>query len=103
MPLLEYDDRKDANPYQVEHDQLFAAIAKGEYRYADAENAAKSTMTSILGRMATYSGQVIEWDDAINSEISLMPKKFAWDANPSIMPDENGYYLIAIPGQTKVV
>lgn len=101
--LLDYNDRKDANPYQVEHDLLFEAIAKGEYLYADAENAAKSTMTSILGRMATYSGQVVEWEDAINSEISLMPEKFAWDANPKVVPDENGYYPIAVPGQTKVV
>lgn len=102
-PLLEYNDRKDPNPYQVEHDKLFEAVAKGEYLYADAENAAKSTMTSIMGRMATYSGQVIEWEEAINSEISLTPKKFAWDANPPVMPDENGYYPIAVPGQTKVV
>lgn len=102
-PLLEYNDRKDPNPYQVEHDLLFEAVAKGEYRYADAENAAKSTMSSILGRMATYSGQVIEWEDAINSEISLMPKKYTWDANPPVMPDEDGYYPIAVPGQTKVV
>ena len=102
-PILEYDDKDDPNPYQVEHDKLFAAVAKGEYKFADAENAAKSTMTSILGRMATYSGQIVEWDEAINSEISLMPKRFAWDANPPVMPDENGYYPIAIPGQTKII
>jgi hypothetical protein len=60
-------------------------------------------MTSILGRMATYSGQVIEWDDAINSEVSLMPKEFAWDVKPPIVPDENGYYPVAVPGETQVV
>ncbi|MCB0839832.1 MAG: dehydrogenase, partial [Bacteroidetes bacterium] len=91
------------NPYQVEHDELFAAIANGEYKFADAENGAKSTMTSIMGRMATYSGKMIEWDEAINSEISLMPKKFAFDAEPPILPNEDGYYPIAIPGVTKVV
>ena len=72
--ILDHNDKKDRNPYQVEHDLLFEAIAKGEYKYADAENGAKATLTSIMGRMATYSGQVIEWDDALNSNISLAPK-----------------------------
>lgn len=94
---------KDPNPYQVEHDELFAAVAKGEYKYADAENGAKSTMTSLLGRMATYSGQVIDWEEAMNSDISLMPKKFAWDAMPAIVPNEDGYYPVAVPGETKVL
>ncbi|MFN5649525.1 MAG: Gfo/Idh/MocA family protein, partial [Sphingobacteriales bacterium] len=47
--LYQFDQKTENNPYQTEHDELFAAIAKGEYKYADAENGAKSTMTSILG------------------------------------------------------
>ncbi|MCR9285816.1 MAG: Gfo/Idh/MocA family oxidoreductase [Bacteroidetes bacterium] len=101
--LFKHDDRKDPNPYQVEHDELFAAISKGEYKFADVENGAKSTMTAILGRMATYSGQIIEWDDAINSNLSLAPQTYAWDANPPILPDEKGYYPIPTPGKTKVI
>jgi len=101
--IMEHNDRKDPNPYQVEHDVLFDAIAKGEYKFADAENGAKSTLTAIMGRMATYSGQVIEWEEALNSEIDLMPERFAWDANPQVMPDENGLYPIAVPGQTQVL
>ena len=101
--IWEHDDENDPNPYQVEHDELFEAVASGMYKFADAENGAKSTMTSILGRMATYSGQVIEWEDAINSDLSLMPETYAWDANPPVMPDKNGYYPIAIPGKTKVL
>lgn len=101
--ILNHNDKKDPNPYQVEHNELFAAIAKGEYKYADAENGAHASMTSIMGRMASYSGQIIEWDDAINSKISLAPEKYAWDANPPIMPNADGYYPIAIPGVTKVI
>ena len=101
--IMNHNDKKDPNPYQVEHDLLFEAIAKGEYKYADAENAAKSTMTSILGRMATYSGEVIEWEDAINSTISLAPKEYSWKANPPVLPNADGFYPIAVPGKTKVV
>ncbi len=101
--LIKHDDRNDPNPYQVEHDELFSAVAKGEYRYADAENGAKATMTSILGRMATYSGKTIEWSEAINSNLSLMPQRFDWDATPPVLPGEDGMYPCAIPGKTTVL
>jgi len=99
--LFQFDKQTENDPYQVEHDELFAAIAKGEYKFADAENGAKSTMTAILGRMATYSGQVVEWDTLINSGITVMPKVFDWDAMPLSLPDDNGYYPIPSPGKTK--
>jgi predicted dehydrogenase len=99
--LYKFDKSKENNPYQTEHDELFEAIAKNEYKFADAENAAKATLTSIMGRMATYSGQVIEWDKTLNSGISLQPQKYAWDAQPPVVPDANGFYPIAIPGVTK--
>lgn len=98
--LYQFDKKEENNPYQTEHDDLFAAIAKGEYRFADAENGAKSTMTAILGRMATYSGQIIEWDKAINSGINLQPKELNWNALPQNIPDENGHYAVAVPGKS---
>jgi predicted dehydrogenase len=96
-----FDKKSENNPYQTEHDELFAAIAKGEYKFADAENGAKSTLTAIMGRMATYSGQVMEWDKVLNSGLSIMPTKFAFDAEPPVKPDANGFYPIATPGITK--
>lgn len=99
--LYQFDKKSENNPYQTEHDELFAAIAKGEYKYNDAENGAYSTMTAILGRMATYSGQVIDWDKAINSGINLQPKVYAWDAQPQVLPDADGCYPVAVPGVTK--
>ena len=99
--LFHFETKGERNPYQTEHDELFAAIAKGEYKFADAENGAKSTMTSILGRMATYSGQIIEWDKAINSGIDIHPKVYSFDATPPIVPNADGFYPIAVPGVTK--
>ena len=99
--LYQFDRTKENNPYQTEHDELFEAIAKGQYKFADAENGAKSTMTSILGRMATYSGQLIEWDKAINSGINIMPATYDWNAAPQILPDKDGNYPVAVPGVTK--
>jgi predicted dehydrogenase len=99
--LYQFDNKTENNPYQTEHDELFAVIAKGEYKFADAENGAKSTMTSILGRMATYTGQVVEWDKALNSGVNLQPKVYDFNAAPPIVPNDEGYYAYATPGVTK--
>jgi Predicted dehydrogenases and related proteins len=99
--LYQFDRKTENNPYQSEHDELFAAIAKGEFKFADAENGAKSSMTAILGRMATYTGQVVEWDKALNSGINLQPKSYDFNAAPPVMPNDEGYYPVATPGVTK--
>jgi hypothetical protein len=58
-------------------------------------------MTTIMGRMATYSGQMIEWDKALNSGLSLQPKVYDFNAPPPVLPNDEGLYPAAIPGQTK--
>lgn len=93
---------KDKDPYQVEHDDLFAAI-RNNTDYNEAFNGAKSTMTAILGRMATYSGVEVSWEDALNSQIDLHPDSYSWDSTLKSLPDENGIYKVAVPGVTKVV
>lgn len=91
-----------ANPYQVEHDVLMEAIRQGK-PHNDVETAAQSTMTAILGRMASYSGQVIAWDDALNSPVGLAPERYALDAAPPTVADASGQYPCAVPGVTKVL
>ncbi len=93
---------KNVNPYQQEHDELYEAI-RNDKPLNNAEYGAHSTFTAILGRLCTYSGKQIEWDDAINSKINLFPDKLAWDADPKVMPDENGLYKLAVPGRTVCV
>ena len=95
---------ENPNPYQVEHDELFAAIRAGT-PYNEAEYGAKSTMTAIFGRMATYSGKPLRWDDAINSEIRLAPpdQQYGFQATPPIVPDADGKYPVPVPGVTQVV
>ena len=99
--IYNHRGNKDPNPYQVEHDRLFSAIRNGEV-ISDTENGAKSTLAAIMGRMATYSGQVITWDQAMNSESQLVPDNLSWDVDPPVMPDENGNYPVPMPGQFKI-
>ncbi|MCW3462355.1 Gfo/Idh/MocA family protein [Chitinophaga nivalis] len=99
--LYQFDKTKENNPYQTEHDELFAAIAKGEYRFQDAERGAEATLSAIIGRLATYSGQVINWQVALNSGLNIQPQRYAFDAPPPVLPDASGNYAYAKPGQTK--
>jgi len=85
------------DPYQAEHDVLFRAIRE-DLPHAEAERGAHSTLTAILGRMATYSGRVVTWDEALHSELSLAPSAWSFDGTPPTVPDADGRYPIPMPG-----
>ncbi|HEY6170608.1 MAG TPA: Gfo/Idh/MocA family oxidoreductase, partial [Verrucomicrobiae bacterium] len=85
--------------HQLEHYPLIEAI-RNDKPYNELEHAAMSTMTAILGRMAVYSGKMVEWDEAFNSKLQLMPEKVSWDMAPPVVPDADGNYPVAIPGKT---
>ena len=96
-----YDGRKDESPYQIEHNRLFKSIRDGGH-LNDTEYGAKSTMSAILGRMATYSGKLVTWDEAMNANDNMIPENPSWDSNPPVMPDKNGMYKIPVPGEYKI-
>ncbi len=82
-----YDGPKN-NVYQTEHDELFAAIRKGK-PINNGEYMTKSTLLAIMGRMATYTGKQISWDEAYNSKEDLTPAAYEWGkiaAPPVAMP-----------------
>ncbi|MGL4594152.1 MAG: Gfo/Idh/MocA family protein [Thermoguttaceae bacterium] len=86
--------------HQTEMDVMFDAIVNGK-EYNNGEIGGTATMTAILGRMATYCGNVVKWDDAMKSELDTFPPNLAWDAEPGPKPGFGGIYPCAIPGQTK--
>ena len=90
------------NHYVAEHEALFQSIRNGT-ALNHGNYMAHSTMMAIAGRMATYTGKALTWDQAVNSKEDLTPEKYTWDANPPILPEEDGSYPIAIPGVTKFV
>jgi myo-inositol 2-dehydrogenase/D-chiro-inositol 1-dehydrogenase len=90
------------NPYQTEHDDLFAAIRASE-AYNEAENGAMSTLTAIMGRAAVYSGRIVTQKQVLDSQVNLLPEKFDWDAMPKNLPNSDGVYQAAVPGVSKVI
>ncbi|MBU6399478.1 MAG: twin-arginine translocation signal domain-containing protein [Verrucomicrobia bacterium] len=90
--------------YQNEQDLFFDAI-RNDRPYNEVERSAKSCFTAIMGRMACESGAVVTWDEALASNLELAPglDNLRWDGPAPVMPDGNGAYPIALPGQGVVV
>ena len=62
-----------------EHKDLIAAIREDK-PYCEGWTGASSSMTAVLGRLATYSGKIVKWDEAVAKGTSEFPAKLAWDA-----------------------
>ncbi len=88
--------------YDEEHRRLLAAVRSGQ-PLNNGLYMARSTMWAILGRMVDYAGKPLTWEEALNSQHSFTPARYALDAMPPTMPDKDGKYPIALPGLTKFV
>jgi predicted dehydrogenase len=91
----EYNGERN-DPYQTQHDELFASIRNGK-PLNDGQRMTNSTMVAILGRMVAYSGQTIAWEEAMKSNKVLGPQhdQYSWNLKFN-SPD------VAVPGITKV-
>lgn len=86
---------ENRNPYEQEHADLIASI-RGEGRYLnEAKRVAESTLTAIMGRMSTYTGKVVTWEQAMNSKLDLSPESYIFSSLP-VRP-------VSIPGKTKLI
>jgi len=92
------------NHYQREHDLLFEAI-RADKPYNETERSAYAALTGILGRMAAESGQMITWEQALNSKLELAPglDNYTMESDAPVMPDAQGKYPVAMPGISKVL
>ena len=97
--LHKYDPKNDISPYQIEHNKLFKSIRSGG-QIDDTEYGATATMTAIMGRMATYSGKLIEWESAMNADEKLVPDNLSWGSTAPVLPDNQGKYKVPIPGKS---
>jgi predicted dehydrogenase len=85
----------EGNMFQIEHDRLFASIRSGQ-PINNGDYMSRSTLLAIMGRMAAYTGQLITWDMAMNSQEDLSPPRYDWDVELPIPP-------VATPGVTRFV
>ena len=78
----------------LEHRDLIASIRSGK-PLNEGKRIAETTMTAILGRMSAYSGQEVTWEQAMASDVSLMPAHLSMDAKLTVPP-------VAVPGKSAI-
>ena len=83
--------KDEVNPYQQEHNELYASIIKGK-GLNNVEDSATSTLTAILGRTAAYTGREVTWDEVMNSKEEFCPPELTWDSDPPTKPGKYGDY-----------
>ncbi|HZZ77648.1 MAG TPA: Gfo/Idh/MocA family oxidoreductase [Gemmataceae bacterium] len=86
---------QDNEPYQAEHVALFESIRGRRPRVNNLHQAAESTLTAIMGRMAAYTGKEVTWEQALNSQQTLMPERLTWDTRMPVP-------AVAVPGVTEL-
>ena len=82
--------------YQQEHKDLVDSIRAGEPIVELAETA-ESSLTAVMGRLAAYTGQQVDWDFVTQkSQLDLYPTDLKMDGVLPAAP-------YAIPGVTKLI
>ena len=98
-----YNDEDDPSASVIEQ-HVFIESILGNHAYVNnTKYGAESSMTTIMGRMAVHSGQLIELDQAKASDLSIVPSSFSWDMEMDNAPGKNGNYAIPKPGISKVL
>lgn len=92
----------EPSPYQLEWDDLIDAIRQNK-PYNEAKRGAEASLVSSMGRMSAHTGQVIEWDDILNSDHEFAPDidKLTLESPPPLIAGSDGKYPIPQPGILK--
>lgn len=92
------------DPYQIEHDKLFAAIRSGTPINCG-QYMARSTMITVMGQLSCYTGKEISWDQVNSSDFYYPPKpEECHDAMEApTMPDGTGSYPVPAPGRMQLI
>jgi myo-inositol 2-dehydrogenase / D-chiro-inositol 1-dehydrogenase len=91
------------SPYEQEHLEFLQSIRAGT-PFQRARILADSTMATVLGQMAVYSGDKITWKEALEFKFAFPPLgEITMNTEPPVKPGADGIYPVAVPGQTKLV
>jgi myo-inositol 2-dehydrogenase/D-chiro-inositol 1-dehydrogenase len=92
------------DPYQREHDLLFAAIRAGK-PINNGDYMIPSTLTGIMGQISCYTGKEVTMEQMKQSDFYYPPKpEDCHDGmEPPVKPDASGSYPTLVPGRTKLL
>ncbi len=91
------DDER--NPYQNEWNDLVEAIRENK-PYNEVKRGVEASLVTSMGRMAAHTGQVITYDQILNSKHEFAPgvDKLTMDGPAPVMSDAKGKYPVPQPG-----
>lgn len=89
----------ELNPYQLEWDHLIEAI-RSDQPYNEVERGVKASLVTSMGRMAAHTGEVITYDDILNSDHEFAPdlEKLTMNGAAPLQTNPNGQYPLPQPG-----
>jgi predicted dehydrogenase len=92
------------DPYQREHDVLFAAIRSGK-PVNNGDYMIPSTMVSVMGQISCYTGKEVTLDQIKQSDYCYPPKPQDCrdDMEPPSKAEASGSYPVPLPGRTKMI
>ncbi|MCL4178280.1 MAG: Gfo/Idh/MocA family oxidoreductase [Verrucomicrobia bacterium] len=92
------------DPYQIEHDRLFAAIRSGT-PLNNGDYMTRSTAFAVMGQLSCYTGREVTWDDLEKSTYHHPPRpEECHDGmEPPVKPGPDGSYPVPIPGRTEMI
>jgi predicted dehydrogenase len=92
------------DPYQREHDMLFAAIRAGK-PVNNGDYMARSTMITVMGQISCYTGKEVTWEQINKSDFYYPPKaqECRDDMEPPVKPGPDGSYPVPKPGFTTMI
>lgn len=91
--------QQEPNPYDVEWDDLLAAIRQDQ-PYNEARRGAEASLVSSMGRMAAHTGQVITYQQILDHAHEFAPEvdQLALDSPAPLLPGPDGRYPVPQPG-----
>ena len=89
----------EANPYQLEWDDLIDAI-RLDLPYNEARRGAEASLVTSMGRMAAHTGQVITFEQILNCDHEFAPgvDQLAMESPAPLLADAEGLYPVPQPG-----
>jgi len=96
---------KDAHsPWQYEWNAFIESI-RNDRPYNEIKRAVYSDFASLMGRAACHTGQMVTWDQIMNSDFQFCDylDKLDYDSPPPVKADEDGRFPVPIGGQWKEV
>lgn len=97
--LLWKAEQPEPNPYQTEWDDYISAIRTNE-PYNEVKRSVDASLACVMGRMAAHTGQLVTWEDALNSDHEFAPNvaQLTMDSPAPLIADAEGKYPLPEPG-----